>query len=91
MQRKTGQEVRKAPRSDEDGRTSKPETILAHQLIKEGVNECSSKGPQFVIAPKINAVDIAAPIEAALQFSTAPLQAVETARMKVCDAIARAK
>ena len=50
-----------------------------------------SKGPQFAIAPKINAVDIAAPIEAAFQFSTAPPQAVETACVKICGAIARAK
>ena len=50
-----------------------------------------SKGPQFAMVPKIDPVDIAAPIEAALQFSSASPQTVESARIRVCEAITRAK
>ena len=50
-----------------------------------------SKGPRFAVSPKVNAVDIAAPVEAALQISEASDQAKESARIKICEAIGRAK
>ena len=43
-----------------------------------------SKGPRFAVSPKVNAVDIAAPVEAALQTSEASDQAKESARF-LCD------
>ena len=49
------------------------------------------KGPKFAITPKIQPIDIAAPIEAALQYSVAPPQEVEMARIQICEAIKRAK
>ena len=50
-----------------------------------------SKGLKHATAPKVNVVDIAAPIEGALQLSSAPDQAKEIARIKICEAIRRAK
>ena len=49
-----------------------------------------SKGPTFAITPKVNAVDFAAPIEAAMQLSDAQPEKMELARIRICDAIKRA-
>ena len=39
------------------------------------------------MTPKINPIDIAAPIEAALQLSSATDQDKELARVKICEAV----
>ena len=64
---------------------------LSKKNLSDAQKEVLSKGPQFAITPRINPVDLAAPIEAALQTSLAPPQVVESARIKICDAINRAK
>ena len=48
-------------------------------------------GLKFAITQKIQPLDISAPIEAALQYSVAPPQEVEMARIQICEAIKRAK
>ena len=49
-----------------------------------------AKGPKFAPTPRIDPVDIAAPIETALQFSTATDQVKETTRIKICEAVRKA-
>ena len=50
-----------------------------------------AKGPKYAVTPKINPIDIAAPIEAALQLSSATDQDKELARVKICKAVWKAK
>ena len=50
-----------------------------------------SKGPNYAISPKINTIDIAAPVESALQLSSATDQLKEVTRIKICEAIRKAK
>ena len=50
-----------------------------------------AKGPKYFVTPKINPIDIAAPIEAALQISSATDQDKELARVKICEAVRKAK
>ena len=50
-----------------------------------------AKGPKYAIVPTLNSIDFAAPIESALQSSNAPDQEKEIARIKICEAIRRAK
>ena len=64
---------------------------LSKKDFPEAQKNVLSKGPHFAKAPaSINPVDIAAPIESALLFSSAP-QVVESTRIKICEAISRAK
>ena len=65
---------------------------LSKKDLTEAQKNVLSKGPHFAKAPtSINSVDIAAPIESALLFSTAPQQVVESTRINICEAISRAK
>ena len=45
-----------------------------------------SKGPNYAILPKINAVDIAAPVESVVQLSSATDQLKEVTGIKICEA-----
>ena len=49
------------------------------------------KGPKFAKPPRLNVIDFAAPIESALQVSEVSEQVKETVRIRICDAIKRAK
>ena len=64
---------------------------LSERKLSGAERSVLSKGPKFATAPKINAIDIAAPIEAALKLSAATDQVKEMARVKICEAISKAK
>ena len=49
------------------------------------------KGPKFAVTPKLNKMDIIAPVEAALQTSKATDQEKELARIRSCETLKKAK
>ena len=79
--------------SDERDLNLRPSWVvnLSDRQLSTTEKAVLSKGPRFAVSPKVNAVDIAAPVEAALQTSEASDQAKESARIKICEAIGRAK
>ena len=50
-----------------------------------------SKGPKYALTPRVNPIDFAAPLETAMQYSEVSDQVKETARIKICEAIRKAK
>ena len=50
-----------------------------------------TNGPKYAVTPKINLIDIAAPIEAGLQISLAKDQEKLLARVKISDAVRKGK
>ncbi len=64
---------------------------LSKKDLTDTQKKVLSRGPNFAVAPKINPIDIAAPVEAALQSSLATPQAIESARIKICEAISRSQ
>ena len=64
---------------------------LSRKELTEPEKAVLLKSPKFAITPKIQPIDIAAPIEAALQYSVAPPQEVEMVRIRICEAIKQAK
>ena len=79
--------------SDERDLNLRPSWVvnLSDRQLSTTEKAVLSKGPHFAVSPEVNAVDIAAPVEAALQTSEASDQAKESARIKICEAIGRAK
>ena len=64
---------------------------LSKKNLTNTQKQVLSKGPGFAAVPRISMIDIVAPIEAGLQMSSKPSQAVEAARIKICEALSRAK
>ena len=64
---------------------------LSKHKLSEAEESILSKGPGYATVPKIDPIDFAAPIEAALGISKASDQEKETVRIKICEAIRRAK
>ena len=64
---------------------------LSKKNLTETEQRVLSKGPGFATVPKFSTIDIAAPIEAGLQLSSESPLAIETARIKICDVLNRAK
>ena len=64
---------------------------LSKHKLSEAEKSILSKGPRYAKTTKIDTVVFAAPVECALGRSKASNQAKETARIKICEAIRRAK
>ena len=64
---------------------------LSRHKLSGAEESILSKGYGYVTTPKIDSIDFAAPVEAALHRSKDSDQAKETARIKICAAIRRAK
>ena len=64
---------------------------LSKKVLTEEQKAVLSKGPNFAVTPKVKPTDFAAPIEAAMQLSDAEPGEVERARIKICEAITRAR
>ena len=68
-------------------------TTWVHNMSKRKLSEAEKKllpqGPRFAVTPKLNALDFAAPIEAAMQSSNAPPLRIESARLRICNALSK--
>ena len=66
-------------------------TTWVHNMSKRKLSEAEkkvlSRGPRFAVTP--NALDFAAPIEAAMQSSNAPPLRIESARLRICNALSK--
>ena len=63
---------------------------MSDRNIAEAEESILSKGPRYATTPKVNPIDLAAPVEDALQHSIASEQAKEAARIKICETIRKA-
>ena len=64
---------------------------MSDRKLSEAEESILSKGPKYAVTPRIRAMDIVAPMEAALRFSDASEEMKELSRIKMSEAIRKAK
>ena len=92
-QRQKFEGIRNESSKESDDMDLRPSWVvnLSERKLTEAEESILAKGPKFATTPRIDPIDFAAPIEAAIHWSKAPEQAKETARIKICEAIRKAK
>ena len=64
---------------------------LSDRKFSDAEESILSKGPRYATTPKIRTIDIVAPMEAALRFSVAPDEVKDLLRIKMSEAVRKAR